>query len=448
MRLNTATAASRPLTHEGARAANLNPEQQLRRSVMACMLFEDTFYEDGTMAAERIIEEVTELLKRPGGADMVANIAYEARTKFKLRHAPLWLVSALAHAQTADARAVVAGALAHVIQRADELAEFLAMYWTPKKQPLSAQVKKGLALAFQKFSAYDLAKYNRDAAIKLRDVMFLVHPKPKDAEQAEVWKKLAGKTLESPDTWEVALSAGADKRETFARLLQERKLGALALLRNLRNMIEAGVDEALIRDGIRSMNAERVLPFRFITAARYAPQLEPDLEGAMFKCLASMPKLPGSTVLVLDHSGSMEQPISNKSELRRADAAAALAMLLREICEKGAIMSFSERAAWLPPRRGFALRDAFMGSMGWGGTNTADAIAEAARHGYDRCIVLTDEQSHQSISHPIRGKKGYFVNVAAYRNGIGYGDWMHIDGWSEAIIDFIQQSEAALGEVQ
>ena len=54
-----------------------------------------------------------------------------------------------------------------------------------------------------------------------------------------MWKRLIAGELAVPDTWEVALSSGANKREAWERLLREQKLGALALLRNLRNMREA-----------------------------------------------------------------------------------------------------------------------------------------------------------------------------------------------------------------
>src|SRR5262249_34416988 len=190
----------------------------------------------------------------------------------KLRHAPLLLVREMA--RLASHRQLVAETLYQVIQRADELAEFVALYWTEGKQPLSAQVKKGLASAFTKFDEYALAKYNRAAPVKLRDVLFLSHAKPLDQAQADLWKRLGDGQLATPDTWEVSLSAGADKHEVWERLLRENKLGALALLRNLRNMTEAKVDEQLMRDGLARMKTERVLPFRFIAAARYAPQWE------------------------------------------------------------------------------------------------------------------------------------------------------------------------------
>src|SRR5215471_14335422 len=140
-------------THEGAPARHITPELQLRRSVLACMLWEDQFYEDGVAIAGRIRELVAQV-----PAEKVAALAIEAREKMKLRHAPLLLVREMARLKTH--RHLVADTLARVIQRADELSEFVALYWTQGKQPLSAQVKKGLASAFTKFDEYALAKYN------------------------------------------------------------------------------------------------------------------------------------------------------------------------------------------------------------------------------------------------------------------------------------------------
>jgi len=178
-------------------------------------------------------------------AEKVVALAVEAREQMKLRHAPLLLVREMARHKTH--RALVAETLARVIQRADELAEFVAIYWKEDgRVPLSGQVKKGLAAAFPKFDEYQLSKYDRGGPIKLRDVLFLCHAKPRDAAQAGVWKKLTWGRLNPPDTWEVALSSGANRSEVWQRLLAENKLGTLALLRNLRNIREAGVEEELV----------------------------------------------------------------------------------------------------------------------------------------------------------------------------------------------------------
>ncbi len=420
-------------THEGAPARHISPELQLRRSVLACLLWENQFYEDGVEIAGRIRELVPKV-----EAAKVAALAVEAREKMKLRHAPLLLVREMA--RHATHRALVGDTLQRVIQRADELAEFIAIYWKDGRVPLSKQVKTGLATAFGKFDEYALAKYNRPGPIKLRDVLFLTHPKPRDEAQAALWKRLIDGELTTPDTWEVALSAGGDKRTTWERLLSERKLGALALIRNLRNMQIAGVDESLVLGALREMKTDRVLPFRFIAAARYASQWEEALEQAMFSCVAGASKLKGKTVLLVDISGSMIARLSARSEMMRTDAAYGLAILLREICEDVAVYSFSDDVKRIPARRGFALRDAIDASQVHSSTYLGKAVNAVAKS-YDRLIVITDEQAHDEVPAPTG--KGYVINVASYKNGVGYGKWTHIDGWSEAVIEYIRELEAS-----
>ncbi|PYX30633.1 MAG: TROVE domain-containing protein [Acidobacteria bacterium] len=420
-------------THEGAPARNISPELQLRRSVLACLLWESQFYEDGVEIAGRIAELVPKV-----AAEKVAAMAVEGRERMKLRHAPLLLVREMARHKTH--RALVSETLARIIQRGDELAEFVAIYWKDGRMPLSGQVKKGLAAAFPKFDEYQLAKYERVGPIKLRDVLFLCHAKPRDQAQADVWKRLVSGSLTTPDTWEVALSSGADKREAWERLLREQKLGALALLRNLRNMREVGVDESLVLSALGSMSTARVLPFRFLAAARYAPQWEEALEQAMLKCVAETEKLPGKTIVLVDVSGSMTAPLSRRSEMQRTDAAYGLAVLLREIAEKVAVYSFSDNLVEVPARRGFALRDAIDVSHRHNSTQLGNAVEKLnANEKCDRLIVITDEQAHDRV--PAPDGKGYLINVARYKNGVGYGKWMHIDGWSEAVIEYIRALE-------
>ncbi len=439
-RLNLLNLARGLRTHEGAPARHISNELQLRRSVLACLLWESQFYEDGVEIAGRIAELVPKV-----APELVAALAVEAREKMKLRHAPLLLVREMARHKTH--RGLVAESLDRVIQRADELCEFVAIYWKDGRVPLSGQVKKGLAAAFPKFDEYQLAKYDRGGPIKLRDVLFLSHAKPRDDAQAGVWKKLIWGRLAVPDTWEVALSAagagnGASKTEAWTRLVAENKLGALALLRNLRNLREAGVDEGLVLAALEAMNTQRVLPFRFLAAARHAPQWESALEAAMLKCVASQPKLAGNTALLIDISGSMTARLSGRSEMLRTDAAYGLAVLLREIAERVAVYSFSDNLVEVPARRGFALRDAIDASQPHNGTYLGKAVEQLnERERYDRLIVITDEQAHDTVPNP-KGK-GYVINVASYKNGVGYGKWTHIDGWSESVIEYVRLLETS-----
>ena len=429
-------------TYEGAVAQRLDPRRELRRTVLTCLLWEGTFYEKGNSIAKRIAE-----LAALNKSEHVAALAREARDQMQLRHVPLFLVRELARRKGAGR--LVAETLEHVIQRADELGEFVALYWKARKEPLSAGVKRGLAAAFTKFDAYQLAKYNRESTVKLRDVLLLCHAKPKDAEQAALWKKLVENTLESPDTWEVALSAGKDKRETWERLLRDNKLGGMAMLRNLRLMLAAGVAPKMIAERLEKGIA-RALPFRFVTAARHAPKLEQAIEKAMLKGIAGLETLAGVTGLVVDVSGSMNYKLAKKGETTRMDAAAGLAILLREKAEKFNVATFSDSCVALAPRRGFALRDAIVGSQAHSGTYLKRALTTLQAwtdwREVDRLIVITDEQSHDGIL-PAWTNRAYVINVAPYKSGISYGNgWTHIDGWSERVLDYIAAIEGENAE--
>jgi 60 kDa SS-A/Ro ribonucleoprotein len=277
------------------------------------------------------------------------------------------------------------------------------------------------------------------AKITLRDVIRIARPKPKDQAQSDLWRRLVKDELETPDTWEVSLSAGSNKKETFERLLRENNLGYLALLRNLRNMATAGVDTELVRNAIvaRQKGADKVFPFRYVAAARAAPQFEPYLDQALCEAISELPIYLGKTVILVDVSGSMDWKLSDKSDMKRIDAAAALGAIIPGDIR---LFTFSNAIAEVPPRRGMAGVDAIVKSQPHGGTNLGAAVAWInANVKADRIVVITDEQSHDAVPNPFA--KGYMINVASAKNGVGYGKWVHLDGFSEGVLRFIHEVE-------
>lgn len=443
-RLNRAV-FRRGYTEEGGAAyAHLDAEQALRRSVMSCFLWEQEFYEDGQSIAERIVENA-----RKVPAAYLADLAVDLRSNHNLRHVPLLLLSVLA--DTSKGNSLVADTVNRVIQRADELAEFPTVFCNYKdvkpselKKVMPHGMKRGLAEAFKKFNAYSLAKYNRDGAVKLRDVLFLCHSKPLNDEQKLTWGQLINGSLPTPDTWETELSAGKDKKETFERLIKENKLGYFALIRNLRNMDQAGCDSKIVEDAIRARKgAERLLPFRFTAAARHAPRFEPALDEALQASIKLLPELSGLTVVLVDISASMDQTLSARSDMTRVTAAATLGSIING---KSRVFTFSRECVEVPPRKGMAGVDVIIKSQIHSSTNLGDALKRMAKIEYDRLIVITDEQSQQVTTAP-RGKRNYLINVASYQNGVGYGkDWIHIDGFSENVLKFIHELEQEGGE--
>ncbi len=443
-----------PRTAGGAVASSVSKVKALERSVLACMLWEGSFYESGEDISKRIGALVKDV-----PAAKVSEIAVRARNEQKLRHVPLLLAREMARIPSHNE--YVADTLDAVIQRADELSEFVSLYWKDGKQPLTNQVKKGLARAFPRFDEYQLAKYAK-GEVSLRDVLRLVHPKPKNRAQAELWGRLAKKTLATPETWEVTLSgakeSGQTKKEAWESMLaQKGKLGAMALIKNLRNMIEAGVSDEKIRRALLTCNAERVLPFRFITAAKYAPKFEPELEQLMFRCLENREKLSGKTVLIVDVSGSMTARLSAKSENSRLDTAAALAMLVRELSEEivvyataGSDMSRVHKTSLIPARRGFALKEQIneaLNRLGHGGIflkQVMDYVSERESN-VSRVICISDSQDCDVINKPDSakafGKNNYLLDISCEKNGIAYNKFTVINGFSEAALDYIQAFE-------
>jgi 60 kDa SS-A/Ro ribonucleoprotein len=429
VRLN-ATARNYNVTYElGPAVPRIKPLDQSRRSVLSCLLWENEFYESGKTIADRIVENAL-LVKH----EDLAALAIEARESFNLRHVPLLLLDVLSK----TGPALMAATTARVLKRADAPGELLSVYWRNGRKPVPAQMRKGIATAMTKFDAYQLAKYDRDGVVKLRDVLRIARPKPANDEQSVLWKQVKDGTLPAPDTWEVGLSTGGDKKETFERLLREGKLGYLALLRNLRNMANAGVHEDLVREAlIARKGADRVLPFRHVAAARAAPQFEPAIDQALVAAIAEMKALSERTAVMVDVSGSMDMKLSAKSDLTRLDAAAALAAI---VSGNVRVFTFSNRVVEVPPRRGMAGVDAVIRSQQHSGTYLGAAVQTLNQNlDYDRLIVITDEQSADRVPDP-KGV-GYMINVASNKNGVGYGKWTHIDGFSESVLRFIREIE-------
>lgn len=423
------------VTFEGGPALpTSSPIRELRRAVASCLLWEDNFYESG----EEIGARIRKLAAQCDPTDVV-KLAVEARTEMNLRHAPLWLITGLFGRK--DPVVGLSDGVAAVIRRADEPGEILAMYRkATKSKAFPAALKRGIAKAFVKFDAYQLGKYNRKVEFGLKDVLRITHPKPQDEAQAALWKSVIDGTLASPDTWEVELSTGKDKKATFERLIGDGKLGYLALLRNLRNMVDSDVNPALVRNAIEARKgAHNVLPFRYVAAARHAPRYEPSLDKALIASIENMPHFLGETIVLVDVSGSMNEKLSGKSELTRADAAATLASIIPGHVR---VFTFDTSVRELAPRKGMAGVAEIKRRVG-GGTYLGAAVEHVNQFPHDRLIVITDEQSADTVREP-RAKHAYMINVAGYRHEVGYGKWTRISGFSENVLRFVRENEVGL----
>lgn len=294
--------------HERAKAWKLSPEMALYTRVCTSIL-QDQFYS----SAENELQRTRDLLKQVDPM-FVAQLAVYARENMYLRSIPLVLAVELAKIHKGDD--LVRRMVRRVIARADELTEVLSYYVVanarernPKitegqiKQlhKLSKQLAKGIADAFNKFDAYQLKKYiGEKNDIKMKDVIRLVHPAPKDKEQSEIFRKILAGELETVDTWEAgaanvgqkvaarAAEMNLNDAQKEALKAQEMKalweskidtrgkgeLGYMAMLRNLMNFLKYGVSTnhlAMVCKRLSDPNEvarSKQLPFRFLTAYR------------------------------------------------------------------------------------------------------------------------------------------------------------------------------------
>lgn len=350
------------VNHEGELAYRLSPEMELYTAVVTASL-SDKFYEAGSEQMNRILELVSKV-----SPEYVAKLAVYTRTEMHLRSVPLLLVVALAKAHSGDD--LVARTVEHVVQRADEIMELLMCYQLlnpsegrKKLGRLSHQIQCGLQRAFNNFDEYQFAKYNRgNLEVKLRDALFIVHPKAKDDAQQSIFNKIVEDKLSVPYTWETELSALGQKkydneqdrkdafREKWEELISSRKVGYMALLRNLRNMLVSGVSPVLIDQVCAYLSSpqnvlkSKQLPFRYLSAYREIDSIDnvsttmvlSALEDAMKASADNISGFDGDTrtLIACDVSGSMWSLVSSRSKVRLFDIGIVLAMLFKNRCKQ------------------------------------------------------------------------------------------------------------------
>ena len=445
-------------THGGNKAMHVPLKQQLERSVMACLLWEDSFYESGEAIAKRIAD-----LVKQNKVEDVIDIATRAKLDMRLRHVPLFL--ALELAKRPEARIAVRQLIPLLITRPDDATELLALYWKDRKgqkpKKLAKCIQNGIAEALLKFDEYQLSKYAaKSKSVSLKDAIALTHPKPKTDVQAKWFHNIINGTYITADTWESAITS-TNKKESWTRLLDDKKLGGMALLRNLRNMTKEGVDTDKVKQAIKDINAGKLLPVNFFAANKHNPGFETEIEEKMLECFATKPKLKGKTILIIDTSGSMHSALSGRSENRRIDVAGILAAIGRELCEEPVIYctagcdSTKKHATMrIPARRGFSLVDYITkggtrDTIGGGGIFLKQVLdyVKADTKTADRIIVLTDEQDcDTSANSPSKAdafsSRNYMINVSNDKNGIVYGGkWVQINGWSDTVFNYITALE-------
>lgn len=501
MKFNQKPETSTLRNYEGEKAYALSNELELYTATVTASL-EPTFYESANKRLARIQSLVAQCDPR-----FVAKLAIYTRQTMYLRSIPLVLVIELARHHKGDN--LVSSTLNTIIQRADEITEALACYQTlnqregiKKLNRLSKQVQKGIANAFPKFDEYQFAKYNRKTEVTLKDALFIAHPKTDDPKQQLLFDKIVNDDLAIPATWEVALSQlGQESFENedvkqaavkakWSDLITSKKLGYMALMRNLRNILQADVDIQTIEQvtnylsNSKAVNHSKQLPFRFLAAyqslseikSHQATLLREALEQAVKHSAGNIPGFTPDTRLLIacDVSGSMYQTISPKSSIMLYDIGLMLAMLLQQRTDTLITGIFGND--WLPysfPTDNILDNVAYLkkieGKVGYS-TNGYKVIAYLNQQNIvlDKVLIFTDMQMwnsgkrKESIAtewkhykkHIAPSAKLYLFDLAGYGQSplsLQNNDVFLIAGWSDKIFNILQaieNGEESLAEIK
>lgn len=437
-------------------------------SILLTSFVNDQFYRN----AKTSLDELKKLASKIKDKEFVAKSAIFARDRFGMR--------SVTHALAAELASEVGGNewgknfYDKVVVRVDDMTEILSYYLTYKtnkdnpKFPNS--LKKGFAKAFDKFDSYQLAKYagsNKD--VKLVDIVNIVHPIPCERNN-EALKSLIKGELKNTETWEAKLSQVgqiAESEEDLAQLksdawkdlLDSKRLGYFAALRNARNIINQAPDcvgklcDLLTNE--KMIRGSRVLPFRFSTAYEEISKLGSskdvrDVLIAINKALdisvCNVPIFDGETLVVVDVSSSMKQ--------NRVQGTSALFGAVFAKANNCDIMTFDRDADYKkynPMDSVLTIRDSFTFN---GGSTNFHSIFNRANKKYDRIIILSDMQGWVGHNTPTadfqRYKAQFGANPHLYSWDLaGHGTLQFpenqvycVAGFSEKVFDIMKLLES------
>ncbi|WP_299766830.1 TROVE domain-containing protein [uncultured Dokdonia sp.] len=503
MKFNVFTKTKKQVkNYEGAKAYRLTPKMELYTAVVNSTL-EKTSYEKGQDRLQRIID-----LVQKNDPYFVAQLAVYARQKMYLRSIPIVLAVELSKIHSGDN--LVSRTVNGVIQRADEITELLAYYQvanqrtgTKKLNKLSKQVQKGIVMALNKFDAYQFAKYNRQTEVTFKDAIFLTHPKAKDDAQQAIFNHVIQGTLEAPYTWEVELSKlgqqsfknAKEKQKAFTTqweaLIDSKKLGYMALMRNLRNILQADVSAvhiSKIADTLTDpyhVKRSKQFPFRFMAAyqelmsikSSYTPYVLDALETAIKLSVENIKgfELDTKVVIACDVSGSMMQSISKNSKIQAYDIGLVLGMLLQHKSDNIITGLFGDRWKRYILPKGDVLSNVMKlkkieGEVGYS-TNGYKVIQDlnSRKRIVDKVMIFTDCQlwnsgHYNSDAHIATewkqykriapNAKLYIFDLMGYKNAplnITHDDVHLIGGWSDKtfeVLDAIENGASAIQHIQ
>lgn len=477
----------------GGKAYKQSPKLELVNLMLSNFLSGDMYRSE-----KQVLKRVKDLVAQIDDKDFVARAALFARNEFGMRTMSHVVAGELASQNFTSGTPWGKAFYDAITFRVDDMMEIMGYYFAENPDhSLPAAMKKGFANAFARFDAYQLAKYRGEKkAVKLVDVVRLVRPRP-TKKNAEALKALLEGNLKNQNTWEAKISAAgqsgskeekkAAREQAWTELLVERKIGYLALVRNLTNIAndvsDAAFDVALeILTDRDLIKRSKIFPFQLYTAfvqiddsprdiwgymrrsdsdsrvndKRRVGKLVDALAQAIEHSLDNIPTLDGKSLVAIDTSGSMGMSIAEKSSVPLVDIATLFGVALAK-ATKADVMTFHGDAQYMSIPTTRSTVDIVKGmSTPGGGTNFESVFNRAGTKKYDRIFIMSDMQAWmQSYDHP-RGaldsyKRRSGANPYVYSFDLrGHGTMqvpendgkvVCLAGWSDKIFDILEVTE-------
>lgn len=449
----------------GNPAFKMEDKAKLVTQVLTTFFGEKKFYGDTTSDLMKTAKIVANAEPR-----FVANLARYARKEMHLRSVSHALTALVSH--EIETKPFIKEVVDDVVERADDITEILACYITMYGKPVPNGLKKALANALGKFNEYQISKYNGgNKSVKFRDVLAITHAKPKTEEQNELFNKIMNDSLAIAERWETELSAKGNTKDVWEELINDNKVGYMAMLRNLRNIVNAkpsNINKVFDKLSDKEQIAKsKQLPFRFFSAYKELEKVSnagskvfDTLETAIESSVDNIPKLKGTTIVAIDVSGSMSDFISNKSSIRCIDLSRLLGVMASKICEDAIVYTFANRLEKVTvSSKSGILEKANSISFTGGGTNMHLPLQKMIDDKIiaDRIIILSDNE----VNYGYCGfKHGCQALADKYRKDVNKNLWVHaidlqgygtqqfmgaknniIAGWNEKIFEFINLAE-------
>jgi len=511
-KLNKKAVAPKKALPPVAISYNGNPQyaksakQDLFELAVGFLFGKDSYYESSDAKAERMHKNIATLVAM-NEFDFIANTIKYARSNMHIRTAPVMMAVMFAYELRRQNKSYehLRAVVRDVIQRADQLKDTFAyaldvfgatLPVNKRKNAVPLAIKRGVADAFSKFNEYQFAKWKGSGeGLKLRDVLWITHPTPVSAYHGVVFDKIMKDNLTVPFTWEVELSRNGQlpigerlsEKDIWTKMVSAKDekdryvVGYMALLRNLRNIQNANLDDKVLKTHVltRISNKDEVLnskqlPFDFVEAYEAINddnRIKAAVSMAIDISVANMPVLGNNVWVLVDNSSSMNNTYEQMNSYYRrgkgeevkgvgkapsvtaALFAAALFKVSAMESKNFAITLFSSHATIVknlnPTDSVITIAEKILAGIAVpAATNLSAALETKRQLGFepDAVIMFSDGQV-DVMPRGTRIETNIFTkncvkvsfNLGAYSStplSEAHG-WYQLSGWSQSIFDFV-----------